>query len=134
MLLICVLDSKYITSRRQRGLLGVAIMGTIAIGACAGLLAWLEVYNVASLTGPRGADWSDGAWPGLLVLYVLFGSIYSGYQMVVEYTLSSTTNDPPSLARVAGMFKFYSSLGMMISFVMAGEPVSFLAQTLLQLV
>ncbi|KAF4977215.1 hypothetical protein FZEAL_6243 [Fusarium zealandicum] len=133
-LLICILDSRFIQSRRRRGLIGIAIMGTVAIGTSSGLISWLEINQVDSLTAPAGADWSDPEWAGLFVCYVLFGSIYSGYQMCTEWTLSATTNDPQALARVAGMFKFYSSLGMMISFVLAGEQVSFLGQVSVQLV
>ncbi|EFY99181.2 DUF895 domain membrane protein [Metarhizium robertsii ARSEF 23] len=132
--LVLVLDSKYIRSRRTRGLVGIAGMGTVAVGASAGLIGWLQVHRVDALRTPAGADWSDAEWPGLFVCYVLFGAVYAGYQMCVEYTLSATTNDPAVLARVAGMFKFYSAFGMMVSFVMAGEGVSFLGQITLQLV
>ncbi|KID83281.1 DUF895 domain membrane protein [Metarhizium guizhouense ARSEF 977] len=132
--LVLVLDSKYIRSRRTRGLVAVAGMGTVAVGASAGLIGWLQVNRVDALRTPAGADWSDAEWPGLFVCYVLFGAVYAGYQMCVEYTLSATTNDPAVLARVAGMFKFYSAFGMMVSFVMAGEGVSFLGQITLQLV
>ncbi|CAH0022488.1 unnamed protein product [Clonostachys rhizophaga] len=133
-LLTCVLDSRHIKSRRTRGLIGIAIMGSVAIGASSGLIGWLEVNHVDSLDAPAGADWHDPEWPGLFICYVLFGSIYSGYQMCTEWVLSATTNDPEALARVAGMFKFYSSVGMMLSFILAGERVRFLWQVLLQLV
>lgn len=133
-LLICVLDSRLIKSRRKRGLLGIAIMGCVSVGACAGLIAWLLHWRVDELDGPSGADWTDPEWPALFVIYILFGSIYSGYQMCTEWTLSATTNDPEQLARVAGMFKFYSSFGMMVSFILAGERVHFLAQVITQLV
>lgn len=54
--------------------------------------------------------------------------------MVVEYTLSCTTNDPDQLSKVAGLFKFYSSLGMFLSFIMGGQAVVFYGQTSLQLI
>ena len=132
-LLVYVLDNKRISSRRTRGLLGIAFMGTLAVAASAGFLAWLEVNGVDDLSGAAGRDWSDKEWPGVFVCYILFGAVYAGYQMCTEYTLSSTTNDPEVLAHVAGMFKFYSSLGMMISFLMAGVKVSFLGQISMQL-
>jgi Na+/melibiose symporter-like transporter len=56
------------------------------------------------------------------------------YQMVTEYTLGATTNDPDQLSKVAGLFKFYSSLGMFLSFILAGQGVVFLGQSTLQLV
>lgn len=54
--------------------------------------------------------------------------------MVTEYTLSSTTNDPDQLSKVAGLFKFYSSMGMFLSFIMGGQSVVFWGQTSLQLI
>jgi hypothetical protein len=54
--------------------------------------------------------------------------------MVTEYTLGATTNDPDQLSKVAGLFKFYSSLGMFLSFILAGQRVIFLGQSTLQLV
>ena len=54
--------------------------------------------------------------------------------MVTEYTLGATTNDPEQLSKVAGLFKFYSSMGMFLSFILAGQRVVFLGQSTLQLV
>lgn len=132
-IMIMILDSKYIKSRQRRGLLGIAVMGTVAVGASAGLIGWIEHYGIDALTEPLGADWTGPEWPGLFVCYVLFGSIYSGYQMCAEWTLSATTNDPEKLARIAGIFKFNSSLGMMISFILAGQRAPFVGQVSLQL-
>lgn len=132
-LLICVLDSRFIRSRRHRGLFGIGIMGTIAVSACVGLLSWLEVNKVESRPVSGSFDWTGSEFGGMLACFLLFGATYAGYQMCIEYTLSSTTNDPAILARVAGMFKFYSTLGMMISFILAGERVPFVGQVSLQL-
>lgn len=131
--MVYILDNKRIKSRKTRGLIGIAFMGAVAIGACTGLIGWLHINKVDSLKKAKGADWTDPEWPGLFVCYLLFGAIYAGYQMCTEYTLSATTNDPEILARVAGMFKFYSAFGMMVSFIMAGERVSFLGQVTMQL-
>lgn len=132
-LLVCILDSRFITSRRYRGLLGIAVMGTIAVSACVVQISWLEINNIDSLAIPGDADWEDPNFAWSLMWFLLFGATYAGYQMCTEYTLSSTTNDPSRLAHVAGMFKFYSTLGMMISFILAGERVPFIAQCSLQL-
>ncbi|KAJ3498181.1 hypothetical protein NLG97_g1327 [Lecanicillium saksenae] len=132
-LLICILDSRFIKSRRHRGLLGIAIMGTFAVAGCVGLMSWLKVNNVESRPVSASFDWKDGEFGGMLACFLLFGATYAGYQMCTEYTLSSTTVDPAKLARVAGMFKFYSTFGMMVSFIMAGERVPFIGQASLQL-
>ncbi len=132
-LLICVLDSRFIKSRRHRGLVGMGIMGTIAIAGCVGLMSWLKVNHVESRLVSDPYDWTDPQFGGMLACFLLFGATYAGYQMCTEYTLSSTTVDPAQLARVAGMFKFYSTFGMMISFLLAGERVPFIGQASLQL-
>ncbi len=132
-LLVCILDSRFITSRRYRGLLGIALMGTVAVSACVVQISWLEVNKIDSLVAPGDADWEDPDFAWSIMWFLLFGASYAGYQMCTEYTLSSTTNDPSRLAHVAGMFKFYSTLGMMISFILAGERVPFIAQASLQL-
>lgn len=134
-LLTWILDNQRIsTVRRTRGIFGIAVMGTIAVGASAGLVAWLQVHGLDSSSTPRSWDWSEGPYPALGVIYTLFGSVYSGYQMVTEWTLSATTNDPEQLARIAGLFKFWSGLGMFVSFLLAAGGYPFLHQTIVQLV
>lgn len=132
--MVLILDSRHVKSRRRRALVGTSLMGTIAVAASAGLIAWLLVNRVDAPEAPAGADWTDVQWPGLFVCYLLFGIIYAGYQMCTEYTLSATTNNPQVLARVAGMFKCYSAIGTMLSFLLPGQGVSFLGQIVTQLV
>ncbi|KAM3532662.1 hypothetical protein NHJ13051_000125 [Beauveria bassiana] len=132
-LLICILDSRFVRSRRHRGLFGIAVMGTVAIAGCVGLMSWLEVHRVESRPVSDPFDWTDPGFGGIMACFLLFGATYAGYQMCIEYTLSSTAVDPAKLARVAGMFKFYSTFGMMVSFLLAGERVPFIGQASLQL-
>lgn len=134
-LLTFVLDnSRSMSSRRHRGLLGIGIMGTIAIGTAGGLIGWLRVNDIDGSSRARSWDWSGAQYPGLAIIYILMGSIYSGYQMVTEWTLAATTNDPETLARIAAIFKFWSASGMLVSFVLAAQHVPFLDQTIIQLV
>ncbi|KGQ12047.1 putative membrane protein C6F6.04c [Beauveria bassiana D1-5] len=125
-LLICILDSRFVRSRRHRGLFGTAVMGTVAIAGCVGLMSWLEVHRVESRPVSDPIDWTDPEFGGIMACFLLFGATYAGYQMCIEYTLSSTAVDPAKLARVAEMFKFYSTFGMMVSFLLAGERVPFI--------
>ncbi|KAM3473126.1 hypothetical protein MY5147_004940 [Beauveria neobassiana] len=108
-LLICILDSRFVRSRRHRGLFGIAVMGTVAIAGCVGLMSWLEVHRVESRPVSDPIDWTDPEFGGIMACFLLFGATYAGYQMCIEYTLSSTAVDPAKLARVAEMFKFYST-------------------------
>lgn len=134
-LLTKVLDSRRITSRRHRGFLGIAITGSIACGGAAGLVGWIQQNGFDDSAEPRVWDWTDHSiWVPMLIIYWCFGTTYAGYQMVTEYTLGSTTNDPDQLSKVAGLFKFYSSMGMFLSFIMGGQGVVFWGQTSLQLI
>lgn len=123
-----ILDSKHVKSRRHRGFLALAFIGPITIGGAAGILAWIQVHQISYSGESRAWDWLGSQWGGLFVCYIMFGCVYSGFQMVTEYTLSATTNDPQVLAKVAGLFKFYSSLGMFLSFILAAQKVPFVGQ------
>lgn len=132
-ILTSILDNKRIGSRRLRALGGLALTGPIAICAAAGALAWARIHNIDQPSEPRAWDWTDSPWKGLLAFYLMFGCTYAGFQMVTEYTLSATTNDPERLSKIAGLFKFYSSLGMFLSFILAGQNVAFSTQAGIQL-
>ena len=130
-----VMDSNFIKSRRIRGLVGVAIMGTITLAASAGLAAFIVEKDVnRQKNTPPAVDWSDGAFAGPFILYLLFGIVYATYQICVQWTLASLTNDPVKCARYAGMFKGTTSLGMCISFVLDSKNVSYLDQLIVQFV
>ena len=130
-----IMDTKYIKSRRRRGALGVGIMGTITLASSAGLAGWIVKSNVNRQENqPPGIDWTDAAFAPGFVLYLLFGIIYATYQICVQWTLASLTNDPVRCARYAGMFKGTTSLGMCISFVLDSQGVSYLKQLIVQFV
>lgn len=132
--MVLILDNKKIKSRKIRGFWGITAMGLNAIGAAAGLIGWLYHNDVDRITEPPAWDWTDPQFSGLFVLYIMFGATYSGYQLQTEWTLAATTNDPELLSKIAAIFKFWSSLGMFISFIVSGQQISFYAQTSIQLV
>ncbi|KAF3484377.1 uncharacterized protein GIQ15_03701 [Arthroderma uncinatum] len=131
-LMVFVLDNRKIQSRKIRGFVGVAFIGAVSVGASAGLYAWLDITNIGSLKKPQAKDWTDPEFGGMFALFVLFGAIYSAYQMTIEWVLSALTNDPSRLAQFGGVFKGTLSLGICISFVMAAENVPFVGQLSLQ--
>ncbi|KAK5124766.1 hypothetical protein LTR85_001479 [Meristemomyces frigidus] len=129
-----VMDNPRIMSRRNRGLSGVAIVGTITMASTAGLLGWVMRNNIdRSLTSPA-VDWTDSAFASGFVLYVLSGIVYACFQITVQWTLSALTNDPVLCARYAGAFKGTVSLGMCISFTIDAKSVSFQTQLVVDLV
>ncbi|TQS34077.1 hypothetical protein Golomagni_05552 [Golovinomyces magnicellulatus] len=112
----------------MRGLLGVGSMGIMAIGTCAGMYAWLFGVGYDKLKSPPGRSWSDSGAPAFFALYILYGWVYSGYQLAVGWCSSSLSNDPIKLAQFAGYMRACSSMGMTISFALASESVSLLTQ------
>lgn len=109
-------------------------MGTVAVAAASGLAAWISIHGVDELSVAAGKDWTDPSFAGLFVIYIMFGGIYSGYQLVVEYVLSSLSNNPAMIAPMSGIIRGLSSLGMCISFSFNTVKVKYLTQTLVQLV
>jgi hypothetical protein len=78
-LLTKVLDSNKVKSRRARGLLGIAITGTVACGGAAGLVGWVEKNGLDDSTAARAWDWTDHSrWVPMLIIYWCFGTTYAG--------------------------------------------------------
>ncbi len=130
--MIWILDTSRIASRKTRGLIGVAVMGTVSSAACCGLLGWLHVTDYISLHTPPAADWSSHNWGGLFVIYLLFGLVYSGYQMTMEWVVSCLSNDPSRLAQYSGFARGMASLGMCLSFVISAQRVPTYGQVAFQ--
>ncbi len=130
-----IMDNRRIKSRRNRGLLGVAAVGTVTLGAMAGLLGWIIHNDIGGAKGAKTAvDWTDSAFAAAFVLYLLFGVVYACFQILVQWTLASLTNEPRLCARYAGAFKGTVSLGMCVSFVVDSQGMSHRNQAIMQLV
>ena len=50
-------------------------------------------------------DWTDPEFAGIMIMYLIFGCLYALHHMLVQWVISSWTNDPVMLARYAGLFK-----------------------------
>ncbi|EFQ96815.1 hypothetical protein MGYG_08738 [Nannizzia gypsea CBS 118893] len=131
-IMVCILDNRQVKNRKTRGFIGVAVIGAVSVGASAGLYAWLDINNIASLKKPQAKDWTDPEFGGMFALFLLFGAIYAAYQMTIEWVVSALTNDPSKLAQFGGVFKGTLSLGICLSFVMAAQNVPFVGQLSLQ--
>lgn len=129
-----IIDNPRIYSRRKKGLLGAMAMSLITLGAIAGVLGWVLSNNL-DRNGPSPAiDWTESAFTAGFILYILAGVIFACFQISVQWTLASMTNDPALCARYAGAFKGTVSLGMCISFTVDSQGVSFETQAIYQLV
>lgn len=58
-----IMDTRYIKSRRMRGMVGAGIMGAITLGASAALTAWIKENDVnREKNTPPGVDWADSSF------------------------------------------------------------------------
>lgn len=128
LILVSIFDSKRIKSRKMRGFFGVGFMGSMAIGTSIGMYIWLFKVHYDRLETPPGRDWAEHGAPLFFALFILYGWVYSGFQMAVGWCSSSLSNDPLKLAQYAGYTRACTSLGMCISFALASQSVSLLTQ------
>ncbi|RDW57370.1 hypothetical protein BP5796_12820 [Coleophoma crateriformis] len=123
-----ILDSRRFGRRRTRALVGITVMSAITLGICSAEAAWLSQKKInRNETGPS-TDWKDSAFAGAFVIYVIYGSVYSIYQIATQYVICSLTNDPSILARYAGVFRGVTALGMMFSFIIDGNGGTYICQ------
>ncbi len=128
-----IMDNPKIKSRRMRGVIGVTVIGVISMSALAGLLGWIITKGVDRNLTPPGADWTESSAQGYIFLYLFFGIIDACFQIVVQWTLSSLTNDPVLCARYAGAFRGTVSFGMCIAFTLDSQNISYKVQVIIQL-
>jgi hypothetical protein len=130
-----ILDTKLVKHRRTRGYLAIAFIGTITLCSCAGLTAFIMENDINQNTSSaRGNDWTDPGFAKAFVIYLFWGMVYSGYQIVIEWVLAALTNDPATLARYAGLFKGTGSLGICVSFLLDSRKVPYIWQLTVQFV
>ncbi|KAG8529646.1 uncharacterized protein KY384_005127 [Bacidia gigantensis] len=110
-----MLDNKYIASRRTRGVVSVAAVAIIVIAGWIGITVWLYNNPMDPLNPPL-FDWTDGPFGGFFVLNLIFGINSVIYQVTVQWVISSFTNDPEKLARLAGLVKGVLAGGVAAAF------------------
>lgn len=129
-----MLDNWKIASRRTRGVVTVAAVATLAIAGWIGLTVWLY-KNPMDLLDPPLFDWTDGPFGGFFTLNLIFGmnmvtvsyiitcyrrwslpDSHFKYQVTVQWIISSFSNDPEQLARLAGLVKGVLAGGVAAAF------------------
>lgn len=123
-----LLDDTSFRQRRTRALIGITMLSAITLVICSVQVVWLVQTELDRAKPGASVDWEDVAFPASFVIYTIYGCVYGIYQLVVQYVISSLSNDPSPLARYAGIFNGVSSLGLMASFVIDGKGASCLVQ------
>ncbi|KAG5928743.1 hypothetical protein E4U42_000056 [Claviceps africana] len=80
---------------------------------------------------PRPWDWTVGVAAGPIVLLFAYYVVDATYQGLAYYTMSSITNDPFKLARMAGYYKGIQSAGAAVSFGMDAVKTAYLGEILI---
>ncbi|ROW04157.1 hypothetical protein VSDG_00928 [Cytospora chrysosperma] len=120
-------------SRRKRALLATAFVAffNCAIWAC-GL--GFQVQFTRADTVVRGVavpwDWTAGVAVGPIILMMAYYIADAMFQGLAYYTMSSLTNEPFKLARMAGYYKGVQSAGAAVSFAMDAVKTAYLGEHL----
>ncbi|KAG6127027.1 hypothetical protein E4U38_006519 [Claviceps purpurea] len=76
-------------------------------------------------------DWTVGVATGPIILLFAYYVVDAAYQGLAYYTMSSITNDPSRLARMAGYYKSIQSAGAAVSFGMDAVRTAYLGEALI---
>lgn len=99
-----ILDNKRLGSRKRRGLIAIAVDAVIITGTYIAQTIWLHSWKFnRSIAGPS-IDCTDAAYPGAVVIYLLYVMQYGIFQNVVIWTFGTLSNDPKILAQLAGIY------------------------------
>ncbi|OQV07673.1 hypothetical protein CLAIMM_12073 [Cladophialophora immunda] len=123
-----ILDNPRFGRRKTRALIGISVMSAITLAICAAEAAWLAEHHLNRHEAGPSTDWTDPAFAGAFVIYVIYGSVYSIYQIATQYVICALTNDPERLARRASCFRGTTALGMMFSFIIDGNGGTYITQ------
>ncbi|KAG5984644.1 hypothetical protein E4U55_003865 [Claviceps digitariae] len=119
--------------RRKRALWSCAFVTFLLCVVWAGGLGFQTkfVRDQKVVQGEPGPwDWTVGVATGPIVLLFSYYLVDSTYQGLAYYTMSSITNDPFKLARMAGYYKGIQSAGAAVSFGMDAVKTSYLGEIL----
>jgi hypothetical protein len=128
-----VLDNEHFR-RRVRGYLGLALSSALIIAGWIIVLVMLKRHNLVREAPSPNYDWTDPEFAGIMIMYLIFGCLYALHHMLVQWVISSWTNEPVVLARYAGLFKGILSAGLCLGFGLEAANVSYWNQALFQMI
>jgi hypothetical protein len=108
-LFVRVLDDT-IFRRRILGMIGLSISPTLILTGWVVTLVMVKKYNIDSSVPSPNYDWTDSAFAGLMIQYLIFGCLYALHHMLAQWVVSSWTNEPTQFTRYAGPFNVFSPL------------------------
>lgn len=107
-----ILDNLRFGKRKLRSLIGISVMSAVTLGVCGAEAGWLGTNGInRNVEGPS-IDWTDSGFAAPFVIYIIYGSVYSIYQIATQYVICALTNDPERSARYAGVFRGVTAFGI----------------------
>ncbi|KAH8809465.1 DUF895 domain membrane protein [Xylogone sp. PMI_703] len=119
-----ILDNPRFGRRKTRAVIGISVMSAITLTEA----AWLVKNHLNRNQAGPSTDWTDSGFAGAFVIYIIYGSVYSIYQIATQYVICALTNDPERLSRRASCFRGTTALGMMFSFIIDGNGGTYITQ------
>jgi hypothetical protein len=99
-----ILDNERFGRRRTRALIAITIDTVWITGVYIAQTIWLHSWNFdRSVPGPS-IDLHDAAYPGAVIIQLIYGAQYGIFQNVVLWILGSLSNEPKKTALMGGIF------------------------------
>jgi hypothetical protein len=99
-----LLDDTRLGERRTRIFIALGIICVWYTGIYIAQTAWLASWKFnRSIAGP-GIDLYDSAYPGAVVIYLLYGGQWGMFQNTIIYLIGTLANDPYWISSVSGLF------------------------------
>lgn len=120
-------------TRRKRALISasfVILFNCIVWAAGLGFQVQFKRDDVNVRGQPVPWDWTVGVSVGPIILLMAYYMADATYQGLAYYTMSSLTNEPFKLARMAGYYKGVQSAGAAVSYGMDAVKVGLFSSTL----
>ncbi|KND87114.1 hypothetical protein TOPH_08229 [Tolypocladium ophioglossoides CBS 100239] len=121
-------------SRHNRALAGCAfvlVLSCIVWGSGLGFQTKFTRASAEVLGEEIPWDWTVGVAAGPITLILAYYLVDATFQGLAYYTMSSLTNDPFKLARIAGYYKGIQSGGAAVSFGMDAVKTAYLGEILI---
>jgi hypothetical protein len=75
-LMTWILDSPRFGQRKTRALIGITAMSAVTLGICSAEAGWLVINDIDRTAEGPSVDWTDSAFVGPFVIYIIYGSVY----------------------------------------------------------
>ncbi|KAL2209496.1 DUF895 domain protein [Sarocladium strictum] len=133
-ILVGLLTDTLPLSRRHRAFATCGVIFALMCAVWGGGLGFQVKFTRASveiLGAPIPWDWTAGAAIGPIVMMFAYYVVDAAWQGLAYYTMSSLTNNPFRLARMAAYYKGIQSAGSAVAFGMEALQTPYLAEHLI---